>query len=1737
MRKFLLSFVFTFAFTLSFASIANAQGTIDSCTPATFRPGHHYCEATLNACAGGAQTCSTYCLGNQTGGGRVYCGDAGSSGRCKISCSGGGGGDSKGPATVWVRVLSRDGPNNKPISWKGNNSNDKVWDTTWNPDWVPNSWSGNGLDGSGNFQQYQSVSNGSTKTWDLARNKISSAMNFTSNNITPPLVWYTENAEYWSNHFCIGGRGYQLNSSTPQGLTKINEYGKDAYCDLTSANNENDIWCNYQDVDGCWSYPARRSIDNYAKLKRMLDVANSDPTLAWADLRFDEYWTLNFVAISDTDSEFTLAPPEGYTCADARWIKNNDVTTFEEEEGNDFDFVAVPNTNWCQVKNFQPSDDGNLFIFEVVSNYQTISGKVVNSRTGGGISGVQVRVQKLNSSNVAVGSPVTATTDGSGIYSVPNYIAPTDRYTVSLVTTSVSGYIGTGYAINSNQSWQSYIKKGFNIGYTWNNGANADTKIGDASYINQSAAVNGYGCNGQNPDLANEKNRCWFAFDPPYTVSGRIVDYRAGAMGLSGVNVTVQKLNTAGNTVLSSTTATSINSVNASDVGKFSVSNFIGFGDKYRVLVTTPPTGYVNAGLTLNYNHSYGSAVPTGGDIAYSWNHNTNAYLGTPQQGSYPWGNTTTRESSYNGQRPGGADCSGSNQLGVSGRCWFTFDVAPPPATVKIAGNVRIDYKYTTDEARKIVSINEYGINYPVEIAKNSVWGNAFWNVKPGSTANDCTANWPDGSDLPNCSQYFSSSASYLEGEYFTARLRIPNNKYSCTWRVLSAEPNGSGGYYPAVWASGTVTSKNGATYCETSTLRVESVTGTATGLESPMHVNFILAYESNRITGRVYDGEFNPLTISASGVQLVKIFADGAFSGYLSPSNEGSNAYSYPATPNVSSSYDLVFNNYYKSGETAGFKLTNTNNTYRCAWIFDKNPSTATTKSTLTQFRSAYGSTFTPNNLATYPAPSATLERGLSSNCDEISGILTFNSTGRMNPLYGHQLYIFRLDKLGRISGSVNMNYRYINGVEVNQNRNVSSDEQGVGFVIETGIYNNTTRLSTWSTPNWNYSPWACSAKYPDNTENNSGYFGAPNLGCDDFFISRDQYLENSTSFKAIARLRYKPGKYSCTTTATGTSNITSSYLGIAGGVEYEYCETEPLNVVSDPNGVLNASSKWPSNVTFNLSFKENSVVTTIFDKSNVTTAYAPYGEANQTGYYQSSGGYQYYIVPADSGDGWNPGASSVANISLAGDVSNKVCYYYTRETSAPYSTGVINTSAPVSITSWDGISSGFNPARNATLDIDCLNMAVPIRSGPFSPIYHNQAYIFVAPKLYIGPSTISIVNGSDRCSESGTLVSGNTTVTLTPSFSGGVGSSAVFSGGNFDFLNTPLVYNYGNGIYTLNFQVEGMNLSEYGICLTTSNPSGSNPIAINVPGLLPNYPNITDAQTQIDGSIKFYKKDLNKWWQVYNGGIYHGTGSLAINSTSIGEGMPTDAVLVGNANAGATVLPNNYADAAGYVGALVSPHAVSPTSFNKYGLTPKDWGLLVNKGKMRKFDLEPVYNVASTEWKTASDLSGAISDSSDDAVFVDANNASLNSPLTFDRDNNKIILVSNGGGNSTVTIDANVTKTMPDKGVLILLVRGDVVISPVVTDLRMVIYATGNIRVQTLGNDADIPLLTNGGLYSDTAVIIERDLQDIVTYERLPAVRILYPSEIFNNMGLVGTSSYPSVVTESKAFWIIED
>jgi hypothetical protein len=1677
------------------------------------------------------------------------------------SGSGGSGGPKYRASHVWVRVLSK-GPSGKPIAWKGPQGNDTTWDTRWNNDWTKNKWSVDPVNADGSFNRYQAVQTGPIKTWDTTRNKVGANMNFVTSNLTQPVVWFTEPAEYWANHFCIGSQPYAFNPSDNKALQKVTKSGVERYCEM----NDDEL-CRHQEVDGCWT---REPIDHYVPLKQLLDKANVNPDLgsmAWADLRYDEYYTLYFSAISKIDTEFNLFPPDGYSCKDVRWFKNHEDRASEEDHADEFGFTVNADGS-CRVDDFQVSDRGNLFIFEIEQKAPpafSVSGRVVNAQTGAGLPNISVRVEKVSPTTKAVVGSTLVTTDSQGYYTSANFITVADWYNVKVESATPSGYMGSGYAVKASdfspkQTFH-YIKRSVeSVGYSWNyiknpiagNGSPwADTYVGELGYTGQKP--NGSDCSG--PDANGLRNRCWLAFDPPYSIKGRVVDYRTGNALSTTTPITIRVDRYASNggpggpSIDYRTTTTDSN-------GYYNISNFVKFSDRYSVEVTNlSATGYVGTAYAVDADYAWGPAsMWKGPNIGYAWRHDGDTTLSGGRD-------ITVGEASYTSQRPGGYDCVGwdPNATKVpTDRCWFTFDPTPTPPQAHVTGVVKLNYSYPTLLNPRQVRYNESGYAYNVQILKGSngalnqgTWQNVNW---VDGVATRCSAVWPDRieSNLPACNSYFKSPSTYLNGEYFSARIQLPDNKYSCIWTVTGSGANGNESIMRGI---GTVEDTAGGTYCTVrsdsgGSYRMEDIYGIVPGGTGSTHIEFTLFHDSNRIRGRIWDATGNVINPIVSGFQIKKIRNDGTSTGFFAPFGDAflSPIYSWPNFPFS----DSTFTNYFRRGEKIGFSLPNPNNAFRCGWILDSRPGSNDLKSSFSEF----GAGFNPEILSTYPEEWLYLKRGISENCIEQSGRAVLQM-GPGTPLYENNLYVFKLEKKARVSVELKMTYPYLNGTQSNTVRTIAESEIREPFTVETGLFYifGTGEYTNWTPAAVYNENSACSAKYPNNLEGTSGVFGMSGATCNAYYVSNLEYKQGS-DYLAAVRFKYRPGKYDCTwnvtTTANGTLNGWKSW-SVDG--QWEYCTTSPFPIIADDTGTKNiTTNNWPTHVSMSASFNKLSITSTVFNNNGaVTTAYTPQASLTSNGgpytpsqIMTSSAGHNYYLLPYNNGLGWVPDTTVYVSVNA----TNKSCYGLSRETTGPYGFST-NIDAVATIGDWGSLGAGFNPALNApAYSSDCSGLPITLKAGDFNPALHNQFYTFVVPKLQIGPSSISVVNGSDLCDQLGDPITAQMEVSLhNLSQPSEPINSIITTNGYFDYLGLGLKY---TDQYSLGYTVldGSVNLSSYGICPSPDSPAQSNPMTINFQNTtqfpqLTGYPNISDAAAVVDGSIKFYKKDSNKWWQVYNGGVYTGSSSLPINSTSTGEGMPVDAVLVGDASGPlfAFNLPNYHGHQLGYVGALISANEMNPNTFNRYGLSGKDWGINSHTNKMGRLDLNRVYDAASdptTGWKKMTDLGEAVKDSASAAVLIEADNLDVNTATEYTRAGNKIILIANpDGGDANVTINQPITKpvNVVATAVAIVLVRGNVTIMPTVNDLRLVIYATGTITVSSAGRDLDLPLYNGGALYSDRDVIIERDLPDTPVWEKFPAVKNAYTPEIFNRMEELGSIGFPSVITESKVYWVIEE
>lgn len=296
-------------------------------------------------------------------------------------------------APVWLRVVSNEGPTGT-IAWKTNEPVRVVKNRfTLNELWSIAPSAGGGLDASGNFKQYKPFySDPTIKTFDTTKNKIDPwTMKFFA--LNDNVVHETKS---WSNHFC--GKGLPSNPDAS------GKYLQDEKCALNTkscsagATSPCRKWCK-DDFDGCVGWPLevngvqtwhgedmlsftapaepddKSSTTRYGDHGVLNDLLKFADPIHWADLRYDEYWSMSFwaryakrmpsnsKACSEERVSFEFTPPAGYACKDVKFYRKKDGSYADRSIDVTFKNLAA-DPKKCQF-DFVADGRGNLVVLEV----------------------------------------------------------------------------------------------------------------------------------------------------------------------------------------------------------------------------------------------------------------------------------------------------------------------------------------------------------------------------------------------------------------------------------------------------------------------------------------------------------------------------------------------------------------------------------------------------------------------------------------------------------------------------------------------------------------------------------------------------------------------------------------------------------------------------------------------------------------------------------------------------------------------------------------------------------------------------------------------------------------------------------------------------------------------------------------------------------------------------------------------------------------------------------------------------------------------------------------------------------------------------------------------------------------------------------------------------------------------------------------------------------------------------
>lgn len=700
------------------------------------------------------------------------------------------------------------------------------------------------------------------------------------------------------------------------------------------------------------------------------------------------------------------------------------------------------------------------------------------------------------------------------------------------------------------------------------------------------------------------------------------------------------------------------------------------------------------------------------------------------------------------------------------------------------------------------------------------------------------------------------------------------------------------------------------------------------------------------------------------------------------------------------------------------------------------------------------------------------------------------------------------------------------------------------------------------------------CRAQYPNgNPADDHGL-------CDSVYVTDTVFgIGDSSNIAVLIPGGVAGSKYVCNqmTLSNSASPVTygpSQLTTFTHSDGQTYCSLNGINFpvqkatsypVFSPTGVLtNASQAYPTEITIQLSYRTDAISGIIFDKNQniIQPPIIPNGGRPNATYLNQAGVGRYFVLPGqtsgnfDASTFWvSPGNASFT-VSAGAD---NMCFY-----EANVSAGLPTNNVSSVITKLK--------TRNSTLSYspNCSISNYSLTHGVLSPVNQNKMNILVGPRMRIGPSDIDFVPNIDSCTNDAAASAFPYDMTATLSAAGSSETQSVnipANTGTYNFngvtLNFASSYNI---LFELNTSDDSITLSDFAVCNDNNraNPYVFSPMDDNSSSYFNidnsnygiNYPNVSGA---IQAPIRFYLKESNKWWQVYNGGV-HSNSQLQLDSNDgSGDGMPSQAVIVGDprpVGVGHT-LPEGYdmysalgiSENPFIAGGLVSSFSFDPTSFDKFGLTdtagvnnwnttdfsnPPDDPLLFGNPLSNVF--LAVKNYAQNGdlgYSEETSLNASIkknkayfTSNSDETI-----NANININQPSDPTDSGITTFVDLSGSNTLTIRKDIETS---SNVLIIYVNGNVIITPEVNSLNSVfIVATGEITVETAGEDLDNELLVRGGLYGRN-VVFKRNLSDVPANFLKPATMVMFDQKVVNYSK---SAEFSAEIKESKVYWILKE
>lgn len=703
------------------------------------------------------------------------------------------------------------------------------------------------------------------------------------------------------------------------------------------------------------------------------------------------------------------------------------------------------------------------------------------------------------------------------------------------------------------------------------------------------------------------------------------------------------------------------------------------------------------------------------------------------------------------------------------------------------------------------------------------------------------------------------------------------------------------------------------------------------------------------------------------------------------------------------------------------------------------------------------------------------------------------------------------------------------------------------------------------------------CRAQYPNgNPADDHG-------SCDSVYVTDTVFgIDDSSNIAVLIPGGVAGSKYVCnqmtlSTSSGGSVTYNSSqlrifthsdgqtYCTLNDGISFRVQRATNYPVFSGTGVLTNASQAYPTEITIQLSYRTDAISGMIFDKNQniIQPPIIPNGVRPNATYLNQAGVGRYFVLPGQTAGNFDASTFWVspgnASFTINAGIDN-MCFYEA------------NVSSGLPTNNVSSIISKLK-ARNSVLSYspNCSISNYPLTHNVLSPVNQNKMNILVGPRIRIGPSDIDFVPNIDSCNNDAAASAFPYDMTATLSVIGNsepglphtVNIPANTGTYNFNGVTLNFASSY-NILFALNTSDSSISLSDFAVCNDNNraNPYVFSPMDNNSSSYFNidnsnygiNYPNVSGA---IQAPIRFYLKESNKWWQVYNGGVHSNTQLQIDSNDGSGDGMPSQAVIVGDPRPLGHELPEGYdmytalgiSETPFIAGGLVSSFSFDPTSFDQFGLsdiaqinnwntvdftTPSNGPLLFGNSIENVFlAVKDHAQKDQLGYKETTSLNSSIRKNK--SYFVSDTDETINSTINInqpsDPTNSGITTFVDLGGSNTLTIRKDINT---GTNILIVYVNGDVLIDPDVSVLNsVIIVATGQITIESRGDDQDDPLIIRGGLYANN-VVFSRDLEDTVANFLSPSSMVMFDqkSVIYSK-----NTDFASEIKESKVYWILKE